>query len=159
MSSRGFRLWRDRVANDDVWERAKIRQWCKAIHQLAATGDASGHRSSVTEDEAVQLVEMFEAKYPDRFDGPLVTEQQAEIGREWLATKGVRYGLRRDIDWRTITHFRFVGVYTYDSGYRPYSTPIYVGFLPDGTAIKYHATPWQTFSDFEFSLHEGALAP
>lgn len=156
MTSRGFRLWRDRVLHDDVWEHAKIRQWCKAIYQLAYYGDAAGHRSSVTEDEANQLVNMFEARYEDRFAGPLITHEQAEIGRNWLATKGVRFGLRRDIDWRTITHFRFVDVYTYEGSYRPYSTPVYAGFLPNGDVIRYHAVPWQTFEDFQFTLHEGA---
>lgn len=159
MSTRGFRLWRDRVQNDDVWEHAKIRQWCKAIHSLAATGYASGHASSVTEDEAEALLELFSERWDGDFAGPLVTEEQAEIGRNWLATKGVRFGLRKDIDWRTITHFRFVGTKIYDDGPgRPYATPVYAGFLPNGDVLRYHAVPWQTFDDFQFTLHEGANA-
>lgn len=157
-TTRAYRLWLGRVLHDDVWEHGKIRQWCKAIYNLAENGEQGGFRTNLTETEAQQLVAEFQSRWPDRFDGPLVNEDQAEIGRNWLATKGVKFGLRKDIDWRTITHFRFVDVYTYDGGYRCYCTPVYAGFLPNGDVIRYHATPWQTFSDFSFSLHEGANA-
>lgn len=156
--TRIFNLWRDRVENDPVWEHGKIRQWCKAVHNLAHNGEASGFRTALTESEAERLVDMFRVKYPGEFNGPLVTEDQAEIGRNWLATKGIRFGLRRDIDWRTITHFRFVDAYTYEGGYRCYVTPVYAGFLPNGDVIRYHAVPWQTFEDFQFTLHEGVNA-
>jgi hypothetical protein len=66
--------------------------------------------------------------------------------------------LRKDINWRTITHFRFVDTYSYDGGYCSYCTPVYAGFLPNGDVIRYHAVPWQTFEDFQFELHEGANA-
>lgn len=158
MTTRIFKVWKNRIERDDVWEHGKIRQWSQSVYSLAEYGVASGHATALHEDEAEDLVRLFHEKYPDRFDGPLVTESQAEIGRNWLATKGVRFGLRRDVDWRSITHFRFVGVYGYEGGYRPYCTPVYAGFLPNGDAIRYHATPWQTFSDFEFELHEGATA-
>jgi hypothetical protein len=158
MTSRGFKLWRDRVLHDEVWEHAKIRQWCKAIHQLNWAGVASGHASSVTPDEAGELVTMFEQRWPGRLDGPRVTEEQAEIGRNWLATKGIRMGLPRDRDYRSITHFTFVGGKVFDGGYRPYTTPVYVGFFPDGTALRYWATPWQDRSDFAFDIIERTAA-
>lgn len=156
-TKRIVRIWRDRIDNDEVWEHAKIRQWCKAIYALSVHDMAGGFRTALDQTEAAELCDRFNAKYPGRNDGPLVTEQQAAIGRHWLETKGVRFGLQRDGGYNSISHFRFVDVQTLDvNNYRAVTTPVYVAFWPDGRVLRYWATPWQDQSDFDYSWGRAA---
>lgn len=151
--TRIFKLWRDRVLNDEEWEHGKIRQWCKAVYNLATNGTAGGFTTILTPEEASELVDMFEAKYPGQFDGPRVTEEQAALGRQWLATTGKRFGLENDHKPADITHFTFVDGHEVDyaTHSRPaYITPVYVAFWPDGTVLRYWATPWQDHADMEW---------
>lgn len=162
--TRIFKLWRDRVLNDDVWEHGKIRQWCKAVHNLAYNGEKSGFATALTEQEAELLVDLWRDQYGEygvedgtdnaSASGPRVTEAQAELGRHWLATTGKRHGLAiEDRKPADITHFTFVGGRTIDQGtnWRPaYVTPIYVAWWPDGTWLRYWATPWQDHADMEW---------
>lgn len=150
--TRIFKLWRDRILNDDEWEHGKIRQWCKAVHNLAANGERSGFPTNLTEDEAEALHEIFSERYDGDLAGPRVTEAQAELGRHWLATTGKRYGLEQaDHPPADITHFTFVGGKTLEGGYRSYVTPVYVAWWPDGTWLRYWATPWQDHADMEWT--------
>lgn len=148
--SRIFKVWRDRVLHDDVWEHGKIRQWCQAVHNLSQNGQAAGHTTSLDEFEAAELCQMLDDKYPGEFDGPRVTEAQAAIGRHWLATKGRKFGCVNDHDPAEITYFTFVGGRTIQPGYRAYVTPVYVAWWADGTVLRYWATPWQDHADMEW---------
>lgn len=143
-TTRIFRLWQARL-DAPVWKHSIIRQWCKAVHNLAYNGTAAGFRTNLTLDEASDLYDQFQTRYPGPYDGPRVTEQQTELGRHWLATTGRRYGLDlADHPAAEITHFTFVGGETIDyaTNYRPaYVTPVYVAFWPDGTTLRYWATP------------------
>lgn len=152
--TRIFKLWRDRVLNDDEWEHGKIRQWCKAVVNLRENGSAAGFKTNLDEFEAAELVLMFDDKYPGECDGPRVTEDQAALGRHWLATTGKRYGLEQDDHPPAdITHFTFVGAreVQHATNHQPaYMTPIYVAWWPDGTWLRYWATPWQDHADMEW---------
>jgi hypothetical protein len=150
--TRIFKVWRDRVLNDDVWEHGKIRQWCKAVHNLTFNGERSGFATNLTEPEAEQLVALWTDQYGDygELSGPRVTDEQAALGRHWLATTGRRYGLENDHKPTDITHFTFVGGRTLEGGRWAYVTPIYVAWWPDGTWLRYWATPWQDHADMEW---------
>lgn len=147
------RIWRDRILLEPEWEHAKIRQFCKAIYGLSVHDEAGGFRTALDQTEAGELCDLFNEKYPGRFDGPRVTEEQAQIGRHWLATTGVRYGLNRDVNYSEIGYFLFTGPKTVSMGPgRPYVTPAYVAVWPgSGQLLEYWATPWQSVSDFVYS--------
>jgi hypothetical protein len=155
--TRAFKAWRDRVLHDDVWEHGKIRQWCMAVHCLHMTGQASGHATSLDAGEASDLVVLFWERWGE--GGPRVTKDQAAIGRNWLASKGRRFGVFSDPepiasghDPAEITHFTFIGgKLLADNGHRPYSTPIYVAHWADGVRLRYWATPWQDGSDMSWT--------
>lgn len=150
MTKRIVRIWRERIDNEPVWEHAKIRQFCKAIWAFSVHDMPGGFRTALDQHEAAELCDRFNAKYPGRDDGPLVTEAQAKIGRHWLANTGVRLGADRSVDYEAITHFRFVDVQTASiTHWRADVTPVYVAFWPDGRTLRYWATPWQDHSDFE----------
>lgn len=155
--SRIYKVWCDRIDNDERWGYGIIRQWTNAVYPLGEYGHRGGHRTNLTEDEALDLLERFEVRV-DRIDGgPLVYPEQAEIGRNWLASKGVRFGLPRDVDYHAISHFRLEGVATvYETRWSVQCAPEYRAFWLDGRELAYHATPWQAGSDFHYRMKEAA---
>lgn len=155
--TRIYKVWVDRIDNDQRWGYGIIRQWVNAVYPLGAYGHAGGHRTNLDGDEALDLLERFAGRVRLIDGGPMVTPGQAEIGRNWLASKGVRFGLPRDVDYHAISHFRLEGVATVsETRWRVQCAPEYRAFWLDGRELAYHATPWQAGSDFHYRMKEAA---
>lgn len=148
-------VWIDRIDNHQRWGHGIIRQWANAVYPLGMYAATGGHPTNLTQDEAYELVCRFNTRVEKIDGGPLVWPERAEKGREWLATKGVRFGLPRDVDYHAISHFRLEDVATVDeSRWRIVCSPYYRAFWPDGRELAYYATPWQAGSDFFYRLKE-----
>lgn len=143
MTSRMYRPWLERVTAP-VMSEGHIRQFRLAIYPRAFGYPAGGHDLTLTDDEVRRIVAAFRERVKDD-GGPLVTEQQAEKGRRWLAYDPKRYGLPVDVDYRDITHFRFEAVHhdvEGDSHWRMSTAPIYRAFWENGDQLTYWCTPW-----------------
>lgn len=159
MSTRSYRTWRDRLT-EPIWGEGWIRQWRHAIWPISYAGDinaAGGHAIRIDLHEAHDLVERFERRAAAG-TAPLVTEEQAEKGRQWLARYARRLGVEGPLpnvgpplelpDFNGIDHFRFVDVAIYrETQWRIDTMSVYRAVWPDGLTFTYNAAAWQSGRD------------
>jgi hypothetical protein len=143
MTSRMYPVWLERVQADVISE-GHIRQFRLAVYPRAYGYGTGGHRLTLTTDEASEIVQAFRRRVSDD-GGPLVTDEQADKGRRYLARYADRLGLPLDVSYRNIDRFRFEAVHhdrEGDDRWRMSTAPIYRAFWDDGTQLVYWCTPW-----------------
>lgn len=140
--SKAFKVWMGRVEAPEL-TRGQIRQFCAAIVPRSMGYEFGGHRTALSSQDCQDIVEAFDSR-AERDGGPLVTSEQAEIGRRWLIGQWKRAGMP-DLDYSTITCFRFVnGLVVDENRYRATVVPQYDAVFPDGRVLRYAPTSWMT---------------
>ena len=143
--SNGYKLWNERLTGETI-EHGQVIQFYNAVYPLSQGYPAGGKTTSLTDDEAAELVEAYEDRVENGDGGCLIPEKGAARGREWL-TKYAKRLQMPDVDYSTITHFRLYGVYVYDANqYRVSAAPQYSAHFADGSVLVYAPTPWQASS-------------
>jgi hypothetical protein len=140
--NRMFPVWMERVQGDEIAE-AHIAQFKNRIFIQAHNGQSTGgYGMKLTDAEARQIATTFKRRVAVD-GGPLVTAEQCEKGRTYLARYAKRLGLRTDVDYTAITHFRFAGVHVVDENqWRTITAPVYVAYWDDGLELRYWCGPW-----------------
>jgi hypothetical protein len=135
--------WLERVEAPEMPESI-VRQFKNAVAARAEGDSFGGMPTKITEADAKRIMLAFRLRVA-RDGGPLVTEAQADKGREWIARYGKRLGILEE--YRTgITHFRLRGIRviphpTYEFGRKSFA-PIYRAYYADGRTMTYSPTPW-----------------
>ena len=140
--SKTFKAWLERVEAPEITS-GMIRHFCTAIVPRSMGYEMGGHRTTLSSQNCQDIVEAFDARV-ERDGGPLVTSEQAEIGRRWLTGQWKRVGMP-EADYSTITCFRFVNAAVLDeNSYRAMVAPEYAAFFADGSVLRYAPTSWMT---------------
>ena len=135
-----FEVWLDRVLAPEL-TYGQIRQLYTGIYPRSIGYENAGHKSNLTSRDAQAILDALKARIK-RDGGPLVTEAQAKVGRQWLCGMAKRLGIG-DADYHSITHFRLVGFQWYNENrYRARVAPTYEAFFPNGQVLRYTALPW-----------------
>lgn len=150
--------WLERVEAHEIRE-SHITQLKNAVASRADGWGWGGMPTNLTEAEARQIMLAFRQRVA-RDGGPLVTESQADKGRDWIAKYGKRLGIREE--YRTgITHFRLRGIRKIPPqfpGGRPGFAPIYRAYYADGRTMTYSPTPWTARAkDIAFTYDETSV--
>lgn len=139
--SKMLTTWLERVEAHEIRE-SHITQLKNAIASRADGWKWGGQRTNITEAEAKRIMLTLRIRVA-RDGGPLVTEAQAQKGRDWIMAHGKRMGVREE--YRTgITHFRLRGIRKIPHpipGGRPGFAPIYRAYYADGRRMTYSPTP------------------
>jgi hypothetical protein len=147
-----FNTWCERIDAPEM-SKSHIRQFKDAIALPALAGvDPSGAKTSLLDHERRELWHRF-AERVSREGGPLVTEAQADQGREWLHRYAKRIGMPITFNWSAGEHidylaircFRFVDVEVCGTRVMPFALPTYECDWGDGVArLRYTPAPWQS---------------
>lgn len=137
-----FRLWERRLTGDTPLTHSLCRQGAKTIWPLAVGGEARGHRTSMTRDEATRLLNIMLRRVLDH-DAPQVAEADAVKGARWLMGRTAREldGLNVEVDLTKPTRW-IAGL---DIGHRDHIyVPVYEASTLDGGLVQYAPVSWQT---------------
>lgn len=147
--SSSFKLWEDRLSQQETLSRGQIRQWCNAIVSGANGFRIGGARTNLTHEECAVLMDLFYARCGEIDGGGFkLTQEHTDFGLYWLRDKKARAeecGVTETM-LDTFRGFRLVDyviVSVSDYGYYAAIAPTY-RVLYEGGQVDYSWSPWQT---------------